>query len=126
MEPENLPPPPRVSADGNFYWDGERWVPMQQPLPSPQAPNVVVTPPPPTNGLAITSLVFGIMSWIVCPLIGGTVAAACGQVARNQIQRTGENGAGLAIAGMVLGYLNLAAIAVIVVIEFVVLVITRH
>jgi hypothetical protein len=23
------PPPPKVSADGKFYWDGTRWVPMQ-------------------------------------------------------------------------------------------------
>lgn len=23
------PPPPQVSADGKFYWDGQRWVPMQ-------------------------------------------------------------------------------------------------
>lgn len=24
------PPPPQVSPDGKFYWDGSRWVPMQQ------------------------------------------------------------------------------------------------
>src|SRR2546426_9871464 len=24
------PPPPQVSPDGKFYWDGQRWVPMQQ------------------------------------------------------------------------------------------------
>jgi hypothetical protein len=33
------PPPPQVSPDGKFYWDGQRWVPMQgqplQPSPSP-------------------------------------------------------------------------------------------
>jgi hypothetical protein len=29
------PPPPQVSPDGRFYWDGERWVPMAQP-PTPQ------------------------------------------------------------------------------------------
>jgi hypothetical protein len=34
------PPPPQVSPDGKFYWDGERWVPMQGPAPS--------QPPPPT------------------------------------------------------------------------------
>jgi hypothetical protein len=35
------PPPPQVSPDGKFYWDGQRWVPMQatapaQPLPMAQ------------------------------------------------------------------------------------------
>lgn len=34
----NPPPPPQVSPDGKFYWDGQRWVPMPaqaaaQPLP---------------------------------------------------------------------------------------------
>jgi hypothetical protein len=24
----SVPPPPRVSEDGRFYWDGERWQPM--------------------------------------------------------------------------------------------------
>jgi hypothetical protein len=23
-------PPPQVSPDGKFYWDGQRWVPMSQ------------------------------------------------------------------------------------------------
>lgn len=29
------PPPsqPQISADGKFYWDGQRWVPMQQTAP---------------------------------------------------------------------------------------------
>jgi len=31
------PPPPQVSPDGKFYWDGERWVPMQVQAPA-QAP----------------------------------------------------------------------------------------
>jgi hypothetical protein len=33
------PPPPQVSADGKFYWDGQRWVPMQQvPTQQPVQP----------------------------------------------------------------------------------------
>jgi hypothetical protein len=36
------PPPPQVSPDGKFYWDGTRWVPMQQ---APQAPQQVVPTP---------------------------------------------------------------------------------
>ena len=109
------PPPPQVSADGRFYWDGQRWAPMQQPLsPPPQSPwTATAVPRASTNTLAVVSLVFGIMSWLVCPLIGGTVAAACGQMARGQIKQTGESGDGLATAGMVLGWLNLAACAVV-------------
>jgi hypothetical protein len=32
------PPPPQLSPDGKFYWDGTRWVPMQQ------APQVALKP----------------------------------------------------------------------------------
>lgn len=38
------PPPPQVSPDGKFYWDGQRWVPMQQqaaaqPVAAARAPS---------------------------------------------------------------------------------------
>jgi hypothetical protein len=29
------PAQPQISADGKFYWDGQRWVPMQQAAPVP-------------------------------------------------------------------------------------------
>ena len=38
------PPPPLVSPDGLFYWDGERWVPTPTPAPLGVAKRV----PPPT------------------------------------------------------------------------------
>lgn len=34
------PPPPQVSPDGKFYWDGQRWVPM----PTQQAPPMSTQP----------------------------------------------------------------------------------
>jgi uncharacterized protein DUF4190 len=68
---------------------------------------------PRTNSAAIASLVFGIASWLVCPFIGGVVAVILGHVARGQIRRTGEGGGGLAIAGLILGYLHLAAAVVV-------------
>ncbi len=49
-----------------------------------------------TNTLAILALVFGVM--------GGIAAIPLGHIAITQINRTGENGRGLAIAGLVLGY----------------------
>jgi hypothetical protein len=41
------PPPPQVSPDGKFYWDGERWVPMQEQAPSQQPPEAQQQPLPP-------------------------------------------------------------------------------
>jgi hypothetical protein len=32
------PAQPQISADGKFYWDGQRWVPMQQAAPMQSRP----------------------------------------------------------------------------------------
>jgi hypothetical protein len=60
-----------------------------------------------TNGLAIASLVLGIV-WIYW--IGSILAVIFGHVALGQIKRSNntQTGGGLAIAGLVLGYIGLA------------------
>jgi hypothetical protein len=50
----------------------------------------------PTNTMAILSLVF---AFVFCPL-----AIVFGHVARKQIRERGEGGSGLAMSGLVLGY----------------------
>jgi Domain of unknown function (DUF1707)/Domain of unknown function (DUF4190) len=56
-----------------------------------------------TNGLAIASLACGIAQFMLGPL--PTIPAIVfGHVARHQIKRTGEDGAGLALAGLILGW----------------------
>jgi hypothetical protein len=63
----------------------------------------VVTPVTKTNGLAIASLACGIAQFAFGPM--ATIPAiVLGHVARHQIRRTGEQGAGLALAGLVLGW----------------------
>ena len=52
-----------------------------------------------TNTLAIVSLV---LAFVVS--LGAVI---CGHIALNQIKKTGEQGRGLAIAGLVLGYIGL-------------------
>ena len=58
-----------------------------------------------TNPLAGISLGFGLCQ-VFFPFFGAIVAVVCGHVARSQIRRTGEQGDGLALAGMVLGYIG--------------------
>jgi len=75
-------------------------------LPAAQAagpsPAMVATPAK-TNGLAIASLACGLAQFAVGPL--ATIPAiVLGHMARSQIRRTGEQGAGLALAGLVLGW----------------------
>lgn len=60
-----------------------------------------------TNPLATAALVCGIVQF--CGLFpAGIVAIIFGHLARRQIRRTGEQGWGLAKAGLILGYLVLA------------------
>ena len=59
--------------------------------------------------MAVVSLVAGVGGYILPhPFIAGIVAIITGHMARRQIQQTGENGAGLALAGLILGYVHLA------------------
>ncbi len=74
----------------------------------------VVTPVARTNGFAIASLACGIGQFAFGPL--ATIPAIVfGHMARSQIRRTGEQGAGLALAGLILGWATviLAVVAIV-------------
>ncbi|MCU1529601.1 MAG: hypothetical protein JWP75_3364 [Frondihabitans sp.] len=62
-----------------------------------------------TNGFAVSALIFGLIGGTVFPIVFGHVALA-------QIGRTGERGRGMAIAGLILGYLSLAVVLVILIV----------
>ena len=68
----------------------------------------------PTNGFAIASLVCGIAGFFL--LLPSVLAVVFGHLARSQIRQRGEQGAGLAVAGLITGYLGLAFLALIVVV----------
>src|SRR5512142_2208731 len=71
--------------------------------PAAPVPAATVTTPARTNGLAIASLSCGLAQFAFGPL--ATIPAiVLGHMARGQIRRTGEQGAGLALAGLVLGW----------------------
>jgi hypothetical protein len=70
-------------------------------LPVTRAP--MATPVARTNGFAIASLACGLGQLMFGPL--ATIPAIVfGHMARGQIKRTGEQGAGLALAGLILGW----------------------
>ena len=72
----------------------------QATVPSPVATTTMQAR---TNGLAIASLACGVAQFAFGPL--ATIPAIMlGHMARSQIRRTGEQGAGLALAGLVLGW----------------------
>jgi hypothetical protein len=88
----------------------------QQPYPPYQGPYPAYPPTPPTNGLAIASLVCGIGAFVIG--LSFIPAIICGHIARGQIRRTGEQGGGLALAGLILGYVG-GALFIVLVLVFV-------
>jgi len=68
---------------------------LTQPTPGYAA----VPAAPKTNVLAIVSLVIAILQFNIIAIILGAIAL-------NQIKKTGENGRGLAIAGIIIGALS--------------------
>jgi hypothetical protein len=78
---------------------------------------------PPTNTMAVMSLVAGVAGYVLPhPFIAGLIAIYAGHTARKQIRQTGEAGASLALVGLILGYVHLAlSILVVVLILFVVI-----
>jgi hypothetical protein len=66
-----------------------------------------------TSTLAVVSLVFGILTWLMLPFVGALVAIICGHLARSEIRRAEPgrlDGNGMAIAGLLLGYLHLVMV----------------
>ena len=100
----------------------------QQAAPSTTVPmvgpGVALSTAPPNNTLAVVSLVAAILSFVgnIVPLVGwftlALIAIVTGHMARRQIRQTGEGGMGLATAGLVIGYIHLALIAVVFVFFF--------
>jgi hypothetical protein len=87
----------------------------------------------PTNVLAILSLLSGISAWTFFPLLGAFLSIIFGHVARAKIKRAKneEKGDGFAVAGLILGYVQLVVILVSVLLfmDFVISLITspsRH
>jgi len=78
-----------------------------------------VGPVPPTNGLAIGSMVCG-FAGIVTFGFAAIPAVILGHIARSQIRQTGEPGDGMAVTGLVLGYMGILGLL------FMILIIAGH
>lgn len=82
------------------YWDGSQWTENRSPGAAAK---------PETNGKSIASMVLGIL-WL-CG-IGSILALVFGYQAKNEIDASGETqgGRGMAMAGIVLGWVGVGAL----------------
>jgi type IV pilus assembly protein PilA len=90
-----------------------RWCQRDLTVPPP----LTGTPPQPqTSGKAVVSLVLGVVP--VIPLVGSIVAIVLGSSARAEIRRSAGRlkGDGLALAGLILGIVQVAAIPFLLII----------
>jgi hypothetical protein len=87
---------------------GQQW--NQQPSPGPYPP--MYPPPRQTNTMAIVALVG---SLVLSPL-----GIIFGHIALSQIKRTGEDGRGLALAGLIIGYVSTGIALLVIVIAIVI------
>ncbi len=96
MEPDPTRQPPSYS-----YSEGS----------PPQGPSDSI-PIATTNGFAIASLVLGIVGLTGIPFIPSVLALVFGYRGRREIDRSGgtEHGRGLAVAGIVLGWIGVAVV----------------
>ena len=78
------------------------------------------TPIRQTCNTAMISLIFGILSWVLLPFVGAVIAIISGHMARSEIRRSqgALDGDGLAVGGLILGYLHLAVILLFLVAVF--------
>ena len=65
---------------------------------------------PPKNDLGVWSLVTGILSWILCPVVLGIVAIIMGHASKRAIKEGQANNSGMATAGLILGWINVGLI----------------
>ena len=88
--------------------------PGPAPYPPPPYPQPQFYVRRPTNNMALASLIVGLASLFTCALLGG-VAVYLGNRGRAEIRTTGEDGDGMAVAGIVIGWIGvgLGAVAVL-------------
>jgi hypothetical protein len=107
---------PQIQGYGVQPAPGYDYVNAGSPYSQPVYP---YAPPRPTEGLAIASLVvscagvLGLCAWTVGGVLG-IVGAILGHVARRRISRNGSQGAGMALAGIIVGWVMFGITVIVI------------
>jgi hypothetical protein len=131
-QPPSAPPagwyPDPEDATRTRYWDGTAWAAPQEtvPLPGaaiadapapvgaatgafPPATGLPYAPVPPvreTEGFAIVALVLGVLGFFTA-FITSIPAVIFGFIARSRVKKSGKDGAGMALAGIITGFVGI-------------------
>lgn len=102
--PGNVPPPPAWAPNPDPSYAAQGYAaqtPYYQPYAGPMAAS--------TSGWAIASLILSIASYLGLAVVGGILGAIFGHIALNEINKSGGRiqGRGMAMAGLILGYINI-------------------
>lgn len=122
-----------LSTDLAWVEGTPAWVPLYTILsanPNGVPPGLPGSFPPagyvpyqrPSSGMAVASLILGVLSFACLSIFGGIPAIICGHAARARIRQfpAQYTGAGMALAGLILGYFSVAIIAFAIVAAIVV------
>ena len=129
LRSQTLPVTVNVWTEGMPVWQQANLVPelisgvhgglVPHPVPGAYVPPVVM----PTNAMAITSMVLGLRGIFVLGPLGSIPAIICGHMARRQIQDSNgqQQGDGMALAGLITGYIITALYAALVLLIIIVI-----
>ncbi len=94
---------------------GTKLSPLGTPSPGPSYSPQVPPAAPTTSGLAVVSLLCGILFFIFPAALAAIIF---GHISRSDIRRSGgrKTGAGMALAGLILGYIGIAFISIILIV----------
>ena len=112
------PPPPPSSYPGQWGAPPSPYGPAPAPYGGYGSPYGGWAPPARTNGMAIASLVVGIL-WLYW--LGSILALVFGYIAKGQIDRSHgtQTGRGMAIAGIVLGWVGVGFLVLFILLAIV-------
>ncbi|BCI83524.1 MULTISPECIES: DUF4190 domain-containing protein [Mycobacteriaceae] len=119
--PEPFPPPVTGFPGPGYPPPVAPYPPVAQGYPGmPPMPGMMpmgYAPVPKTNGLAIASLVCSLLGLATCAATS-ILGVIFGHLAKSQIKQSGEEGEGMALAGLIVGYIGLALFALIAIFYF--------
>lgn len=125
----------RLALDTNVWRDGmAHWMPANQvpdlmagvsggmlTQPAAGAAPYMQVQSQPTNSMALTSMILGLLGLFVALIFTAIPAVICGHIARKEIRTSGglQTGDGMALTGLITGYLVIV-LTILMVIGFVV------